>query len=491
ILTAITLVLGLYLIVTTVLIAKDGVVYIQHAQKMAQQHTATYKSYLPGYPFLIWTAHQFAGLFSNKTSNQTWIYAAQGVNLLCRLLALIPLYFTGKLFVGTKNSFWALIILILLPFSAELGSDVLREWPYLLFLSTGFFLLLWGSEYKKWWAFGGVGLAAGFGYLVRFESIQLIVYAVLWLAGCILRTQSSGYSKKKIVLITLLLIACFAIPVVPYLLIADNIIPANIRHIWRMITSSNPLNQKPAGELMYLTAGLFSGDTFHAFEEMFKTFGENLMWVFLPPLIIGMIHRLKTQAEPVEKFFITTAVLLNIALMFIRYLYVQPAISSRWTFILVVYTFYYIPDGFRILNEWIRNVFKKSDVLQIPQSTNTASCLSILLLICISICLPKLLRPIRNDKPGYLKASSWLAGNSDKDDIIAAEDGRLFYYAQREGMTFCSEYTKDVFPPQARYLVRLLRPNESLEISADVSIKYSTWVNEKEKRKRIVVYGRD
>lgn len=40
----------------------------------------------------------------------------------------------------------AILILIFLPSSAKFVCDVVREWPYLLFLATGFFFLLWGAR---------------------------------------------------------------------------------------------------------------------------------------------------------------------------------------------------------------------------------------------------------------------------------------------------------------------------------------------------------
>ncbi|MFB0556019.1 MAG: hypothetical protein ACETWQ_22165 [Phycisphaerae bacterium] len=124
-------VLGVYLIATTVLIAKDGVYYIERAQKLSSDPVGIIKSHPPGYPFLIFAAHKFVTLFTDNSSVFTWIYTAQSVTLLCRLIALIPLYFIGKFFVGSKITFWATLILIILPYPAEFGSDALRDWPHL------------------------------------------------------------------------------------------------------------------------------------------------------------------------------------------------------------------------------------------------------------------------------------------------------------------------------------------------------------------------
>ena len=180
---AIALCIGVYIIATSVLIAKDGIYYIGRAQKFSSDPIGVIKAHPFGYPFLIFIAHKFVTLFCKEPSVYTWIYSAQGVSLLCRLLALIPLYFIGKFLVGPKKSYWAILILVMLPYPARFGSDTMREWPHMLFLATGFLLLIWASLSGKWWAFGPVGLIAGLGYLVRVECAQLIVYAILWLVA--------------------------------------------------------------------------------------------------------------------------------------------------------------------------------------------------------------------------------------------------------------------------------------------------------------------
>jgi len=134
-------ILGIYLIATTVLISKDGVYYIQRAQKLLSDPVGVIKEYPPGYQFLVFAAHKFVTLFTDNSSLFSWIYTAQSVTLLCRVLSLISLYFIGKLLVGSRRSFWGLLILIILPYPAEMGSDALREWPHIFFLSTGLLLL--------------------------------------------------------------------------------------------------------------------------------------------------------------------------------------------------------------------------------------------------------------------------------------------------------------------------------------------------------------
>ncbi len=57
ILLAIALGIGVYLIATTVLIAQDGVYYIERAQEFSSDPSSVKMPHSPGYPFLIFITH--------------------------------------------------------------------------------------------------------------------------------------------------------------------------------------------------------------------------------------------------------------------------------------------------------------------------------------------------------------------------------------------------------------------------------------------------
>ncbi|MGE5293461.1 MAG: ArnT family glycosyltransferase, partial [Solirubrobacterales bacterium] len=223
--------IGLYLILTTSLITKDGVFYIEQAKRLVQDPAGVCRRYPPGYPFLLWASHRVASLFVESDSPMVWTYSAQAVTLLCRVLTLMPLFLLGRLLVGSAGSFWALLILIVLPYPAFYGSDVLREWPYLLFLSTGVLLLYWGLSTRRWWVLGLVGLDAGLGSLIRPECIQLILYAVV---GLIVVERSSDAAGRLLrpmrpLRAGSLMIAVLAVPILPYVRAAGSIVPHQLR----------------------------------------------------------------------------------------------------------------------------------------------------------------------------------------------------------------------------------------------------------------------
>lgn len=160
----------------------DAIFYISQAQRLPEHWAEVARRYPLGYPWILWAAHQAARAAMGHDSPLFWLHVGQGVTLLCRILALVPLYFLGRLLVGAEKSFWALLILLVLPYPAQFGSEILREWPSVLFLSLGFWLLCWGLRTQRWWVFALVGLDTGLGFLIRPESGQLLLFACLGLA---------------------------------------------------------------------------------------------------------------------------------------------------------------------------------------------------------------------------------------------------------------------------------------------------------------------
>ncbi len=458
ILSAIALVIGVYLIATTVLIAKDGVFYIERAQQFASDPLSVIKTHPPGYPFLILIAHKFVSMFSNNSSVFTWIYSAQGVTLLCRLLALIPLYFIGKLLVGGKNSFWALLILIFLPYPTRIVCDVVREWPYLLFLATGFFFLVWGAKYGKWWVLGLVGLNSGLGYLIRPESAQLVVYGFLWAALSVFRPKLWGMVREKALIGLALLLIGFAIPTAAYMKCTGKIIPPKVNHIMKSFSFNALPDRTDVPKINtvssnYNTAEIVPSRVVKALGEIFRTIGESLMWFFMPAWVIGLYYRLRGNAKREELFLITTFVLVSVTMMVLSYCYFIQHVSQRWNLPLITFTIFYIPVGLGVIGSRLESKLSTNKQKTDASKGNRGSWFLVLLLVGICICIPKLFRPIRIAKQGYRDTAQWLRGNTVATDIIAVPDRRFNFYAERKGVLF----TGGRIPGSCKYAIRQFR----------------------------------
>ena len=262
VLLGVALAIGVYLIATSVVISKDGVFYIEQAQRLAQDPLGAARRYPIGYPLLIVAGHKVASLLVHEDGAAVWIVSAQAVTLLCRLGAVVFLYLLGWMWVGARASFWAVLIVLVLPYPAHYGCDVLREWPFVLFLAAGFWLLLCALRDETWWLFGLVGLVAGLGYLIRPMCGQLVVYALLGLAVVAWKKQP----RRAVALFGAsgLLLSGFALVAVPYSIWVGTAIP----HQFRSLASNWPptitaVGSKSAG-VRPLSFAIRAGATFEA-----------------------------------------------------------------------------------------------------------------------------------------------------------------------------------------------------------------------------------
>ena len=111
------LVVGLYLIGTTVLVAADGISYIRRAQQFVTDTDRVIRISGMGYPFLILVVHS---LFQpGSTAAIGWVYSAQGIALAGRIGACLLLYGMRGDGIGPGRSFMAVLALLLLPYPAQ------------------------------------------------------------------------------------------------------------------------------------------------------------------------------------------------------------------------------------------------------------------------------------------------------------------------------------------------------------------------------------
>lgn len=479
ILLAIALVIGVYLIATTVLIAKDGTLHIECARQIADNPVEAVRNMTPcpGYPFLIYLMHKVTGLFNDTESIQGWIISAQAVSLLSKVIASVALYFVGSYFVGPRISFWGVLILSILPDSAKFGSDALTEWPHLMFLTTGFLLLLLGAQYHKNWMFGWAGIIAGLGYLVRSEGCQLILYGSAWLIFNLVRPQGK-MKRAKAARALILLLAGFAVIAIPYMQSKGYVFPDD-QGMWKLpafLSFSND-SYSPIINANICLAGL-SIKRVIGNETLITNMCETLMYYFVPALLIGCYYYFRKQSKTLEQtFFAAAFIILNIAML---YWQSSRSLSRRHTLALVVFTIFYIPIGLHTIAHWLSERSPKNNV---GMQKNRQHWFFVLLVIGMAICLPKLLRPMRIDKQGYLDAAMWLKKNTKPEDIIAVPDKRIAFYAERKGLM----YDKNV-PKEVKYIVKIANGGEKPKVSLAVQEKCSAWIGRQEKRKRVIIY---
>jgi hypothetical protein len=480
--------IGIYLIVTTAIIAKDGVSFINYAGQLDIAPVKTMKNEFqhPGYPWLILIAHKITNFFHPNSSVLSWIYCGQAVTLLFRLLAITMLYFLGRQLVGAGMSFWAVLVLVFLPEPAKYGSDALSDWPHLFFLFAGLLFLTVGAMNYKWWLFGLAGLAAGAGYLVRPECAQIVVLGSLWCGLQIFRTQNTE-GRLRALSAAFFLLATFVIIAAPYMKLKGAIFPK--KDIGRFAAVSNQGGIYTAGSPVALPiqkASIFTpAKIVLAFGKFIEQTSQTLMWFFVPPLLIGVYKWLKSRKwyEP-EKFFIIALIAVNILAMI--WLYSKHGyMSGRHTLPLMAVLIIFVPAGIQELALWLEKKFLRKPGSFAVNNRSRQFCFCLIIVIGISICIPKLLKPIRMEEQGYRAAADWLRANTKISDVVAVPDKRINFYAERAGPV----YEDGNIPAGAVYIVKEIKAGSVWQTSTEDSDKVEyRYIGKRKKQLSVAIY---
>ena len=473
IIAAVTILLGLYLITSTVVIAQDGAGFIGFAKGLRSNFSSTvignYQH--PGYPVLI---ELIQPLFVWAGGLQSWIYSAQAVSLTCKLLAVIILYFVGVNLVGARYSFIGSVLLVLLPECAVTGSDALSEWPHLLFFSAGFFMLLKWCRNPHWaWA-GLAGLFGGAGYLVRPECVQIVTFGVILLC-CGLFISEIKQTKKAIALSLFVLIAAFLAAALPYMHFKGAFFPKKSLDLQIVMFSQ-----------YFPTASIdavgFAGEFAAAFYKLFVRTSELMGYFFWPFWVLGIVIALTDKKRNMlHRILVGSAVTLTVAVLvwlYARYGY----IARRHLLPLAAMTIWFVPIGI----EWVCSklaMIKEAQFFKLHRGFVFVG----IIVTGIIVCLPKSLKPIGKSKAAYLDVVSWLRENSQMTDAVLAPDVRIGFYAERK--VFVS--ADDVRGERIYYVTRNQTKapkgyvaKKRIRIPASDGIVYTMIACEKKRRKK-------
>jgi hypothetical protein len=486
ILLTIALGVGLYLIITTAVIAKDAVTFIRYAQEFDKAPAMTMADEFqhPGYPWLILAAHKITAVFYPDSSVMRWVYCGQGVALLFRLLTIIAVYFLGKRLFDARLSFFAALILVFLPEPAKYGSDALSDWPHLFFLVAGFLFLVIGAVNNNRWLFGLAGLSAGAGYLVRPECAQIIVLGSFWCGLQIVRSKSA-ITRSRAISSFMLLLAAFMIFAAPYMKLKGAVFPK--KDVGRFSAESKQEIVSPvatptvpsAAEASRYTPTRIAG----AVGKFAQQTSQTLMWFFVLPLLIGIYNWFKKRKwYDAEKFFIIILIAVNLSVLV--WLYCRHGyMSDRHTLPLMTVLVLFIPAGLQELALWLEK--KVSGEVRSDSGSGRRFYFVVLLAAGIFICVPKLLKPIRIEERGYKMAADWLAANTKSSDVVAVPDKRINFYAGRMGPV----YEDENIPAGPAYVVKKINTGNSADASAEKSGRAEyRYIDKKKKRVSIAIY---
>jgi len=390
-----------------------------------------------------------------------------------RLLTLTVLYILARRTFDAAMSFWAVLIVLILPKLAAFGSDALSDWPALCFLTLGVLLLVMALSQNRPWLYACAGLVAGLGYLVRPECAILVLIGALWLIIHLIEgqymTRWAGFKSL------ILLFTGFLILAGPYMHLKNAVFP---KKSLDLAMRQEPFSDMDvSGTQARLCSNFGIPNVGKALGKLAQNIGETLMWLFLPAMFIGMAHwfRGRTWREPAVFVFSTLSWLYTVLMI---WLYCRHGyMSERHTLPLLIVPILYVPIGFVIIAQ-----FCQKRLITTASSFNRVSgdqkfWLVTFMVVGTAVCTPKLLRPLRIEKRGYRAAAKWLRENTEPTATIAVPDDRIGFYSGRQTLTYESEHSI----PETDYIVVANKKCESREVSSNLarSIEYQYASNTK------------
>jgi len=321
-----------------------------------------------------------------------------------------------------------MLILICLPWPAEWGHDVLREWPHLLFLTGGLFMVLRAFESGRVFYLLLAGMIAGLGHTIRPECAQIIIYAFSGLVF-VLFCPTVLMSRRKAALGATLLGLGFAIIFLPYVHLRGQVLPQKLDELLSMNVQDCSVVMCSTDTQNSYSASV--GIAFASLEgviDLIQDLCENFYYYFFPFMLMGLYHFLiHPRKVPFEKLLLSAFIVINILMLTTLY-HNWGYIARRHGLPLTAMTVFFVPQGLHCAAALFSRKKTGTDGRIDPRKQEwvffAMMCLGIL------ICLPKLAKP-QGSNIGFRKTADYLRMNTPKNTIIAVPDPRIGFYAER------------------------------------------------------------
>ncbi len=159
------------------LIAKDGVTFIEIAQRLAASPVETIRGSVqhPGYPALILATRRVIGLFGPADDFRAWIWAARAPALLFGLLNVLVFWCWVRCAFDNRVAGVAAVFVAILPVFCESVADTISDAPHLFFYLLSAWLITEGLVRRRFWFFPLAGASSGLAYWIRPEGLAPVV----------------------------------------------------------------------------------------------------------------------------------------------------------------------------------------------------------------------------------------------------------------------------------------------------------------------------
>ncbi len=465
----------IYLGFFTYIIKNDSVAFIQNAKYFADGDflSGLRHDFHPLYSFLMAVLYK---AIPDMELSGTIVSISFGT------LTVIVFYLIGKSVFGRKVSFVSSVVLALHPYAVRFSVDIISESTYFFFFISALGLGFFAIVKRKYYLFVLAGICTALAYLARPEGIGIIIIVAGW---CILKdlTKFKIVWKEKLVSI-LILATSFLVFSMPYLVYIQketghwsltkkkalsrvvgvdvvlssgngknlkkeegdgHIKKKNVSQAAKTIAKLNKqgsdkstassdkkiTKQNTHVKIDFKKLKIDVNSILYIFDKYLTTFHPFLFVL----LIIGVIKWTRVRKVRYFGFYIASIIVFYLLVFYRLNLAYAPAFhypSRRHLIPLVIPAIFCVGIGVYATGSWIHEKFQfdklKSGLRGRLRNVWIAQLL--ILIIIISVLLPKTLKPQRSDKLGIKKAGQWIRENSHiQSPAILSDSFRNAYYA--------------------------------------------------------------
>lgn len=417
-----SLLLSIYLFFQPYVISLDGAFqFIPIAKLFATgsfKDALNYTGQQPLYPFLISLIFRWIPDFE---------LAGRLVASVFGILMIFPVYYLGKRIFGQKIAFLSVLFLIIHPYVWRFSAEVLKESTYLFFLATTLWFAWRAIQDERKYSFLFIPFFSVLAYLVRPDGFELLLVVFFY----IFFIKKFSIPRTKRTVIVLLLVSSVLL-FLPYLFhlreVGGEWTLSKVKTIEGMLGLggvSDPVSF--ASKILYSLKRLNY--------EIFLTF--HVVYIFF--LVIGAAKSVLRRPKMGEGFLLIL-VLFHYAVLFLLLLNTTEwgsdgtlrvvHMSRRHVLPLLLVSIYWIGDGFMTAYQFISKKVKSHPWLTRIDSRRKYEILfTIVLILILSLFLPKILKPQKVERLPEKWAGLWMNGEYGKGITIFTTVPRVAYYA--------------------------------------------------------------
>ena len=424
---AIALLLRVYHVWAAVAISPDSALLITYARDLAEDPLSALRAYdqHPLYPVLILLFHRPVGWIVDDGPTG-WILAGQTAAIAGSLGAILALYWLTSRLYGRRRGLIAAAMLAVLPDACRFGADVLTDLPHLALYLAGLAALLTGMQTRLWRYLLLAAAASALAFLTRPEGGSVLLVGLL-----VLLFQRAWPLRRRAGLAAAMVLV-FCCVAGPYQLAAGKLVPKKSPLELLKFGFAARVEQVPGAPQLPQGSGIGQSPT-----QAEASRAANLLvpvnvlrqWVragrvvYVVLAIVGVI-----VARPRGVAARVLGIALGIHLLLLHALeYRYEYLDRRHALILVALSLPVAAEGAWWLSR--RLAARMRGARRVTQSRFVIG----IVVFCVLVTSPWLLRPINSGCEHVRASASWLAAHSAPDTAIISDSRlrRVALYADR------------------------------------------------------------